>query len=392
MIQSVFKKVLPHIIAIVTFLVIAVIYCRPTLEGKVLQQSDIVHWKGMAQNAFEYKERHGHFPLWNTNLFSGMPNYQVTTEGKSFLLDFHSIFTLGLPTPIAFFFLACLCFYILTQVLGVRYIIGILASLAFAYASYNPVIIVAGHESKMWAIAYMPGVLAGLLLIYQKKYFIGLAVTAIFATWQVALNHPQISYYFFLTASIITLAYLIQWIRAKEWKHAVISISLAALGAFIAFANTSISLLTTREYAEYTMRGGKTLDINGSDIKKVNTSGLDLDYAFSYSIAKSEILTFFIPNAFGSSSGETVGDDPKFIEALTSKNVPEQAATQLAYSLPKYWGGDCSQHLRTCLFRCCNLFPGAGRALGNKRSFKMGCPGRCYFYHFYGMGQLFYGL
>ncbi|HJU45127.1 MAG TPA: hypothetical protein VJ647_00005, partial [Chitinophagaceae bacterium] len=339
MAQTIFKKLLPHLIAIVTFLLIALIYCRPALEGKVLQQSDIVHWKGMAQNSFEYKEKNGHFPLWNTSLFSGMPTYQIAMDGKSYMVDLHQLFTLGLPKPIAFFFLACLCFYILSQVLGVHYLIGIFSSLAFAYASYDPVIIVAGHESKMWAISYMPAVLAGLLLIYRKKYILGLAVTAVFATWHIGFNHPQISYYFFIAVSIITLGYIVQWVRAKEWKHMLISLSLAALAGFVAIANTSLILLTTKEYAQYTMRGGKSIDIKDGQIKKVNTKGLDLDYAFSYSIGKDEILTFFMPDIFGGSSGETLGNDDKFISTLAKKGIPEQNAVQLASSLPRYWGG-----------------------------------------------------
>jgi len=104
------KKLLPHVIAIVVFLIITAIFCRPALEGNVLNQHDITGWKGMAQNAFEYKAKHGHYPLWNPNLFSGMPNYQVAMEGKSILPDFTKILSLWLPKPMNFFFLACICF------------------------------------------------------------------------------------------------------------------------------------------------------------------------------------------------------------------------------------------------------------------------------------------
>src|SRR6476469_10328170 len=96
------KKLLPHIIAIVVFLIVAMVYCKPALQGQVLEQTDIVHWRGMAQSAFDYKEQHGHYPLWNTHLFSGMPNYQVYLAGKSFLIDFNKVFTLGLPKPISY--------------------------------------------------------------------------------------------------------------------------------------------------------------------------------------------------------------------------------------------------------------------------------------------------
>ncbi len=334
-----FKKLVPHLIAIGVFFLVAIMYCKPALEGKVLQQSDVIFWKGMSHNSFEYKEQKGHFPLWNTHLFSGMPNYQVAMEADSFSPNLHKILTMGLPKPVDFFFLACLSFYILCCVIGIKPVIGILGSLAFAYSTFNPLLIATGHDTKMWAIAYMPGVLAGLLLLYHKKYLCGLAVTAVFATWEIAFNHVQITYYFFIAAALITLGYVIQWIRQKDWKHMAIALSLAVLAGGIALANAAMTLLTTAEYAKYTMRGGKTIETSGGDIKKVNTKGLDTDYAFSYSIGKSEILTFFMPGVYGEGSGSHFDEDSKLVQALVEKNIPESSAIQEAQRLPKYWGG-----------------------------------------------------
>jgi len=334
-----FKALVPHLIAIGIFLIVAVIYCRPALEGKVLFQSDNVHWKGMAQNSFEYKAQKGHFPFWNTHLFSGMPNYQVAMEAKSFIPNLHAVFTLGLPKPIGFFFLACLSFYILCCTLKIRPAIGILGSLAFAYATYNALIIAAGHDTKMWTMAYMPALLAGLLLIYQKKYWIGLAVAVIAGNWEVAFSHPQITYYFVIAAGIITLGYIVKWVKEKEWKHLAISIALAALAGIASVANSAMTLLTTAEYAKYTMRGGKTIETSGTEIKKADTKGLDKDYAFQYSIGKSEILTAFMPGVFGESSFMHFDEDSKLVSELVARNIPENQASQLAASLPRYWGG-----------------------------------------------------
>jgi len=334
-----FKAAIPHLIAIGVFLIVTLIYCHPAMQGKVLEQSDNIQWKAAAQNSFEYKEKHGHFPLWNTHLFSGMPNYQVAMEAKSYIPNFHAIFTLGLPKPAGFFFLACLCFYLLCCVLGIRTVIGILGSLGFAYATYNALIIAGGHDTKMWTISYMPAVLAGMLLIYQKKYWIGMVVTLIAATWEIAFNHAQITYYFLITAGLITTGYIIQWIKQKEWKHLVISLVLAGIAGAAAIANSAMTLLTTAEYAKYTMRGGKTIETSGSEIKKVDTKGLDKDYAFQYSIGKSEILTSFMPGVFGESTSSHFPDDSKFVTELTEKNIPENQAMQLAAFIPKYWGG-----------------------------------------------------
>ncbi|MDB5248512.1 MAG: hypothetical protein JWQ40_2906 [Segetibacter sp.] len=333
------KKILPHVYAIGIFLIVSVFYCSPALQGKVLQQSDVVHWKGMAQNGINYKEAHGHFPLWNTNLFSGMPNYQVTLESKSFLVDFGKILSLGLPKPISFFFLACVCFYILCMAFRSNFVVAVLGSLAYAYATYNPIIISVGHETKMMAIAYMPALLAGLILLYQKKYVLGLTVTALFATLEIGANHPQINYYFIIIAFFMTVAYIIQWIKAKEWKHLFIALGLAVLGGLIGVGNAAVSLLTTADYAKYTMRGGKTIEGSGAQMKQVKTTGLDVDYALNYSAGKSEFLTFLMPNVFGSSSSETFDENSKVVTALTEKNIPENTAVQIATQLPKYWGG-----------------------------------------------------
>ena len=110
-----------------------------------MNQHDNVGWKGMAQDAFEYKKTHGHFPLWNTHLFSGMPNYQVAMEGKSVIPDMTKILSLGTPKPINYFFLACICFYILCLALRVRPIVAMLCAIAYAFSTYNPVLIAAGH-------------------------------------------------------------------------------------------------------------------------------------------------------------------------------------------------------------------------------------------------------
>lgn len=333
------KKIIPHAIAVAVFLIVAMVYGSPALQGKVMQQSDIVQWKGMAQDAFNYKEKHGHFPLWNTHLFSGMPNYQVAMEAESFLPDFNKIITLGLPKPVSFFFLAALCFYILAMAFGTHFLIGIFGGLAYAFSTFNPIIIITGHESQMMAVAYLPALLAGLVLLYERRYVTGLFVTAFFATYEIAANHVQITYYFLLIAFIMTIAYTIRWVKEKAFKHMALALGLALLGGVIGVANSAVMLLTTSEYAKYTMRGGKTLETAEGGLKEVKTTGLDLDYAFSYSLGRSEILTLMMPHAFGDNSGATLGTNSAVTNELVSKGIPEESAQQLAQQLPSYWGG-----------------------------------------------------
>jgi Bacterial membrane protein YfhO len=336
--NSLFKKALPHIIAIIAFIVVSVLFCRPILDGNVMNQHDTVGWKGMAQNAFEYKEKNGHFPLWNPNLFSGMPNYQVAMEGKSVLPDTTKLFSLGLPKPINFFFLACVCFYILCLVLRIKPVIGMLAAIAYSFSTYNPVIIAAGHDTQMLATAFMPLLMAGILSIYEKKYWLGFALATLGTYQQLGVNHLQVSYYFFLIAAIVTIGYLVKWIKEKDWKHIGVAGSLTILSAIIGLAGNAMVIKSTSEYSKYTMRGGKELDIIGDSVVTAKTKGLDTSYAFEYSLGKAETFTLLMPNAFGGGSYNRFGEGSKVAKKLIAKGIPEADAEQVAQNMSRYWG------------------------------------------------------
>lgn len=332
------KKILPHIIAILIFLIVSVIFCRPALDGNVLNQHDIVGWKGMAQSAFDYKEKHGHFPLWNTNVFAGMPNYMIAMEGKSVLPNLNKVLALGLPEPASFFFLCSICFYILCLAMGLKPVVGIFGGLGFAFATYNPIIIAAGHVTKMYAIAYMPLLMAGLISTFEKRYWIGLTLSTLGTYLLLGANHPQISYYFFLIAGFVTIAYLVQWIKQKEWKHIGIAFAITAVAAGAGLLTTSLALLTSTEYAKTTIRGGTNVEIQGDSVVANKKEGLDTGYAFEYSLGKGEELTLLMPNAFGGSSRAAADENSHVIEKLTGRGIPEANATQLAANFGKFWG------------------------------------------------------
>lgn len=339
--KDLFKKFLPHLIAIGIFLVIAVIYCSPALQGKVITQTDITHWKGSVQQSLEYQKTHGgKGPLWTNSLFSGMPAFQIGAVPYNNIVPgyVNMIMTLGLPKPISFFFLACVCFYILTQVLRMRPWVGVMGALAFAYATYNPIIISVGHETKMFSIAYMPAVLASVLLIYEKKYLLGAALTALFSATMIAMNHLQIVYYLVIAIGIITVFFVIRWIQQKDFKHLITALAFTAGAAAIGLLTNSINLLSTYEYQKYTIRGGASY-LTDTTTKKSTTSknGLDEDYAFAYSLEIPEPLVMAVPRMYGGSSGFSEIDEnkSKAIEALRA--MPEQLQQQLPISA--YWGG-----------------------------------------------------
>ena len=191
------KSIIPHLIAVAIFITVSTIYCKPAIEGKVLQQSDISQWKGMAQDALTYRDQYGKTPLWTNSMFGGMPTYQITgIPGYSYSIGaLDNLFTLSLPEPINLFFLASICFYFLAIVLGMNPYIAIVGGLCYSFATYNPIIIVVGHITKMHAIAYLPFFLGSILLIFKRKYILGGIFTALATALFVQANHLQITYY-----------------------------------------------------------------------------------------------------------------------------------------------------------------------------------------------------
>lgn len=332
------KKILPHLIAVVVFIGIAAIYCRPALEGKVVSQHDITQWKGAVQQSLEYEKTHGELPLWTNSMFSGMPTFQISYPNNNYISAYaHKIFTLGLPKPMQFFFLACICFYFLCNILRMRPMMGILGALAFAYATYNPVIISAGHDTKMLTMAYMPALLGSILLIYEKKYWIGTALTALFTCVLISMNHPQIAYYFFLTAGIITVFLVIDWIKQKEFKHLFMAAVLTIVAGITGVLTNAVSLMSTYEYQKETIRGGSSVLTDTTRIANKSTTGLDKDYAFSYSMRITEPFVMLVPRMYGGSSGgeEVSQEKSKAIEVLSG--LPKELQQQLPMTY--YWGG-----------------------------------------------------
>ncbi len=333
-----FKKLIPHAIAVAVFIVVALIYCKPAFEGKVLNAHDNIGWKGMAQQSFEQKEKLGHFPKWTNSMFSGMPTYQIALDGTH-KVSFHYVsyvLTLGLPKPANFFFLACLSFYLLALVLGINPWVAIMGALSYAYSTYDPIIIGAGHDTKMLALGYAPLAIAGLLLLFKKRWWLGSAALATGLVLQLSTNHLQIVYYTIIILGAITVGFLIDSFKKKELSTAFKAIAIATVIGIISLGTNALGSLTTWEYAKESMRGGVS-ELKETKDKNTTSGGLDKDYAFKYSVGLSETFTLLVPGIYGGSNGGNEYKTSKFADKLMEVGYPEDQALQNANGI-SYWG------------------------------------------------------
>jgi hypothetical protein len=348
--KSLWQQLKPHAIAIGIFLVVSCLYCLPALKGLTLDQYDMSHWEGVSKQSFDYKAKYGHFPLWTNSAFSGMPTYQIAVESKHevTIAWLHYLFTLKLPQAPGLFFLACVGFYILCMSLGLRSWVGILGSIGYAYASYSAVIMAVGHISKFSSIGYAPAVLAGLVLLTQRKYVLGFLATLLFSTLLFYQNHLQVVYYFFLMAGCLGVAYAVVAIREKAFKHLLIIAGLAVVAIVMGLASFAVILMPTNDYAKESSRGGRS-ELTAANNKTDKTKGgLDKDYAFNWSYGLTETFTFITPRIFGGSSPNVInnqsvnelGDHSKTAEVLAERTgMPEDQANDFVkQSFSAYWG------------------------------------------------------
>jgi len=336
-----FKNILPHAIAVAIFLIIAVVYCLPIFQGMVVSQHDMLGSKGMTQQSIEFYEKYGTYPLWTNSMFGGMPTFQILFAAKYNIGIgwMHSLFTFFLPSPASLFFLSCICFYILTQVLKLKPWIGILGALAYSFASYNAIITMVGHVTKFATMGYAPLVLAGLILLMQRKYIWGFALTLIATNMFFNQNHVQIVYYFMLLFVCLGISFLIQTFKTKDFKHLISAATLAFVAIAISACTFAVILLPTKEYAKETMRGGRSELTLGVKKENLSEGGLKKDYAFQWSYGKEETLTFILPNYSGSSNDPAeFGENSKVIAALQESGLPNEGINYFYRFMSPYWG------------------------------------------------------
>ena len=321
-----FKKIRIDIIAVVGFAVLSLIYCYPQLQGKKLQQSDNIHWQAMAREAMAYHDSTGKDVLWSNSMFGGMPTYTTYTgAANTNYAAYVQIFLQTVGKPAYFFFIAMLCFYLLMRVLGINKWLGIVGALAYAFATFNSIIIAAGHETQMLTLGYLPAALAGLYLIFKANWLTGAALFGVIMCLIFTNNHFQVIYYMLIMFFCFGVAMLFVAVKEGKVKQFFISAVIAAMAGIIGVGPSVPSMLTSSEYAKETMRGGAS-ELSGHD-KKTN-GGLDKEYAFRWSNGIGETFSLMIPYLYGGGGNEPADMAPKTLEAIGGN----------AEALPLYWG------------------------------------------------------
>ena len=326
------KKCLPDVIVVALFAVLAFAYFYPAdIEGRILYRHDSAAGKGMGQEISEYRQQTGETSRWTNSLFGGMPTYQIAPAYNSgkVLDQVANAYHLWLPDYVWYLFAYLFGFYILLRAFDFRQCLAALGSIVWAFSTYFLIIIAAGHYWKVMALAYLPPMIAGMVLAYKGKYLWAFVVTAIFAALEVQANHVQMTYYFLFPIAFIVIAYLVDAIRDKRLAHFAKATATCAAAALVGVSLNLSNLYHTWEYSKESMRGKSEL-VKKNSANQTN-SGLDRDYITQWSYGVDETLTLLIPNAKGGASVPMVMSETA-MEHADNNYLP------LYQQIGQYWG------------------------------------------------------
>lgn len=333
------KNLVKHVLIIIGFAVLAILYFNPVLQGKEIIQSDIVQYTGMAKQMNDIRDAYDEETYWIDSAFVGMPTYQLGVNYPyNFVKKFDRLLRF-LPRPADYLFLYLVCFYFLMLTITNDFRLSLIGALAFGFSTYLIVIIGGGHNSKAHAIAYMPLVLSGILLVFKKRYLIGFLVTTIGLALEINANHFQMTYYLLLLVLVLGICFFIDAFSKKKLRQFFISVSVLFGALFLSMGLNSTNILATQEYVKDTTRGKSELTINPDGSPKENSSGLSKAYITQWSYGISETFNLFIPRFMGGRNSEQLDKNSASYKTLLKHGAsPSEALKIVETQIPTYWG------------------------------------------------------
>ncbi len=325
-----YRRWLPHVVAVLVFMLFSVCYFSPQYSGRAIPQSDVVMYEGMRHDIQEHRAQYGDDPQWTAGMFGGMPAYTVEMKYEGRLVKKLADALRFLGDPASLFFIAMIGFYIMLLCFGVNPWLAMAGGLSFGLSTYFYIIMQVGHITKMMAIAFAPPMIGAVWLAYRRNMWLGVALAGVCASIEISCSHPQITYYFFLAVAAMVVNEFVVALKEKRLPKFAKTSALLLVAGVLAVGSNASQLYYTYKYSKDSMRGPSELVFAGAEAAN-QTSGLDKEYATQWSYGKMETFNLFIPDLYGGSSSNVVSEQGPVAEVMAGSPYP------LEY-FRTYWG------------------------------------------------------
>lgn len=336
-IKGFFQKNWAYLAIIGFMLIVTAIFFKPQLEGYGVKQHDNKEALGMANGVKLYREATGDEPKWSNSAFGGMPAEQIGLQKPgNWFKSISDVYFDLLPQPLGLIFLHFLSFLIFARFLRLDPWVGLIGAIVFSFASYELIVIQAGHVIKSAAAAFLPALLGAFIYSYKTNRLWGIVLSGVFMTLELTMNHVQITYYFLFVLFFVGIYFLVEAIKEKKLKGFLIT-SAGIIGVYIlAFVINSENIILTNDYSKYSTRGGNDVTINPDGLTSVNqSSGLDKAYITQWSYGIGETFTLISPYVKGGAS-EPLANSP-FAEKIQNSDLSQEQINS-AMNGYSYWG------------------------------------------------------
>ena len=336
-IKGFFQRNWMHLTIIGMMLVVTAMFFKPQFDGYGVKQHDNKEAIGMANSIKLYREATGDEPKWSNSAFGGMPAEQIAlAKPGNWFNDIMRIYFKILPQPMGLIFLHVLSFLIFARLLKLNPWVGLIGAIIFSFASYELIVIQAGHVIKSAAAAFLPALLGAFIYAFKTNRLWGVILSGVFMTFELTMNHVQVTYYFMFVLLFVGIYFLIEAIKEKKIKSFIIT-SVGIIGVYLlAFVINSENIFLTNDYAKYSTRGGNDVTITpDGTISKNQSTGLDRDYITQWSYGIGETFTLISPYVKGGAS-EPIGNSP-FAEKIQNSDLPQDQINS-AMNGYSYWG------------------------------------------------------
>jgi len=330
--QSFLKQALPHIVAILSFVLVSIVYFYPQLSGESIRSSDTALFNGMAKESLDHKKKTGEATLWTNSMFGGMPTYQISSpySNNVFRKIQYGLY-MGFGRPIGYFIFGSISCYLMLLMFGVNPWLSISMSIGFSFMTNHVVLFEAGHMSKILAIMSSPLIIGGLWSMFRRRLSIGFIAFALGLGLNISANHIQMTYYLAIILVVYFLMEAIQLIKKGQVPLLGKIVAICTVSCLIGLGASASKMLPTYEYSKDTMRGKPILTQTGAPTSSSETDGLEFGYAMAWSNGYLDLFSSIIPRVVGGGAGEKISSDSAFAKGV--RNLGSRTETG-----PMYWG------------------------------------------------------